>query len=452
MSQCGYANRETVLMFPIVRPAEIARTRALLKAHEALPSGLGRERLGVMATTVPPGPRNFLGLKNVRDFSDHTLEFIESLHDRYGDIVSFRMGPFRAFFFYHPDQIREIVVTHWKKLPKMKRQVKVLRQWDGNGLLLSEGEFWQRQHRLIQPAFAPKRFARYAEVMVRCTKERLAAWETLSEFAIDAEMNTLTMEIISETLFGSDVRSKSKTLEEAVQTLSAISVDEMKRLLIPPRWLPTTHNRKKLWAMGVLDDTIRGFIHARRAAGTDQGDLLSMLLLATDEEAEHNRMTDEQARDEAMVLFLAGHDTTAAALIWTCYLLGLHQEVQSKVIAEIDAVLAGREATYEDVPKLRYLKQVIQESLRLYPPAIGTFARENPEALTIGGVHVPRGSFLYTFSYVTHRDSRWFPEPERFDPDRFSPEREKIVRPTVLLSLRPERPIRFQVTKRSRAQ
>src|SRR4030095_7033364 len=359
-----------------------------------------------MATTIPPGPRNFLGLKDVRDFSDHTLEFIQSLHDRYGAIVSFRMGPFRAFFFYHPDQIREIVVRHWKKLPKMKRQVKVLRQWDGNGLLLSEGEFWQRQHRLVQPAFAPKRFVKYAEVMVRRTKERLAAWETLSQITMDAEMNTLTMEIISETLFGADVRSKSKTLEEAVQTLSAISVDEMKRLFITPRWLPTAHNREKLWAMGVLDDTIRGFIDARRAAGTHEGDLLSMLLLQNDLESEHEHMephatrrTDEQARDEAMVLFLAGHDTTAAALIWTCYLLGLHPEVQRKVVTEIDGVLAGRDATYEDVPKLRYLKQVIQESLRLYPPAIGTFARENPDALTIGGVHVPGGYFLYTFSY-----------------------------------------------------
>jgi cytochrome P450 len=305
------------------------------------------------------------------------------------------------------------------------------------------------------------------------------------------------MEIISETLFGADVRSKSKTLEEAVMTLSAVSVDEMKRLFIPPRWLPTAHNRKKRWAIAVLKETIRGFIQARREGGADQGDLLSMLLLATDEDAGKDRMTDEQAQDEAMVLFLAGHDTTATALIWTCYLLGLHPERQSKVIDEIDSVLAGREATFEDVPRLRYLKQVIQESLRLYPPAIGTLARENPEALTIGGAHIPKGSFLYTFSYVTHRDPRWFPEPERFDPDRFSPEREsqipqfayfpfgggprvcigmhlsmmemtlvlatilqrfrlalapgQTVRPKVVFSLRPEKPIRFQLVKRSPA-
>jgi cytochrome P450 len=450
-----------------------------------------------MARKYPPCPRGFLGLRNIRDFGEHTLEFALSVHQKYGDAVYFRMGPFRAYLFFHPDHLREILVTHWKKLPKLRRQVKVLEQWDGQGLLLSAGELWQRQHRLVQPAFAPRRFANYAKVMVAHTKRRLEQWSRLpagSEIPIDPEMNILTLEIISETLFGADVRSKSQALNQAVQDLSEISVDEMKRFFIPPKFLPTAHNKKKFRAIRMLEETIDGFIRARRASGADMGDLLSMLLLATDEESGQARMTDKQARDEAMVLFLAGHDTSASALTWTWYLLAQHPQVEQRLVAEIQSVLEDRDPTAEDIPKLKYLKQVIQESMRIYPPAIGNFARQNAEEIEIGGYSLPKNSFLWTFSYVTHRDPRWFPDPERFDPDRFSPEREKTipqfayfpfgggpricigmhfammeiaiilamtlrryrlqliegqqVRPTVLLALRPAIPIRFSIRPR----
>lgn len=442
------------------------------------------------STVFPPGPKSFLGLENVRRFADNTLEFIQSVHEEYGDTVSFRMGPFRAYFFFHPDQIKEILVIHSKKLPKFKNQVRVLAQWDGNGLLLSEGEFWQRQHRLVQPAFAPQRFQGYARVMVDSTKQRLDRWKPGSELIVDSEMNTLTLEIISECLFGANVRHQSQELEKAVQILSEISVNEMKRLFIPLRWLPTAHNRRKFWAMNLLDKTIRGFIQTRRESGKDHGDLLSMLLLATDAEASGARMTDEQARDEAMVLFLAGHDTTATALAWTWYLLGRHPEVEKRAIQEVKEVLGGKEVTHADLPKLRYLRQIIQESIRLYPPAIGTFARQNEEEIQVGGYSIPKKSIVYTFSYVTQRDKRWFADPTRFDPDRFSAERAEHppfayfpfgagpracigmhfammemqiilatilqrfrlvplepveVKPTVLLSLRPSTPLRYKV-------
>jgi len=376
---------------------------------------------------MPPGPKSRLGFDNVRAFSDDTLGFILRLHKEYGDSTTFRMGPFRAFFFYHPDQVKEILVKHWKQMPKMERQVKVLRQWDGNGLLLSEGDFWQRQHRLVQPAFAPKRFNHYAEIMARRAVQRVERWkrEKLTEINSDEEMTGLTLEIISESLFGAEVSTRAKELGAAVQALSEISVNEFKRLFVPPLWLPTAHNKRKKWAMKVVDDLINGFIRDRRKSGKDQGDLLSMLLLAVDEEGNKGKMTDVQARDEAMVLFLAGHDTTASALIWILYLVATHPEVEAKVYQEIKSELGLRSPRYADSQRLPYLRQVIQESLRLFPPAIGTFARQPKVDLEIGGYRVPKNSLVYMFSYVTHRDPRWFPDPEKFDPDRFSDEREK---------------------------
>jgi len=377
----------------------------------------------------PPGPQSFFGLQNIKDFSSDTLGFIERMHREYGDNVSFRMGPYRTFFFYHPDQVKEILVKYSKDLPKFERNLATLRQWDGNGLLLSDGEFWQRQHRLVQPAFAPRRFGAYAEIMAKRTSQRVESWKAkqLDGIDIDEEMTGLTLEIISEALFGAEVSTRAKELGQAVAVLSEISVAEMKQFLPPPRWLPTAYNRRKNAAIKMVDDLIWGFIKERRKNPTDRGDLLSMLMLATDEEGNKAKMTDQQVRDEAMVLFLAGHDTTASALIWTWYLLGRHPEIEEKAYREVKQEVGLRLPRYADSQRLPYLRQIIDESLRLYPPAIGIFARQAKKDLEIGGHKVPKGSLVYAFSYVTQRDARWFPDPLKFDPDRFSEERQKSI-------------------------
>ena len=371
--------------------------------------------------TLPPGPNSLLfGLDNVSKFSNDILGFSLKQKQEFGDCVSFRMGPFRGFFFFHPDQIKEILLTHWQKLPKMERNVRVLRQWDGNGLLLSEGKFWQRQHRLVKPAFSPNTLASYCDIFVNRTKAKISKWDKVID--MDEQMTSLTLEIICESIFGGEVREQTKELGKAVHILNDVAMKEMPSLFIPPRWLPTEHNRKKFWAMELLDQTIKSFIEQKSKNPTN--DLLSSLLSSADEEG---KMTLEQVRDEAMVLFLAGHDTTAASLIWTFYLLSKNSEVEKKVIAEINEVLGQRSASFADIPKLKYLRQVILESLRLYPPAIGTFAREASEDLIIGGYEVPKKSIIWNFSFITQRDERWFPNPLLFDPDRFSPEREKLI-------------------------
>jgi cytochrome P450 len=378
----------------------------------------------------PPGPRDWLGLRLIQRFRAAPLPLLLELHEEYGDIVYSRMGPYRAFFFFHPDQIREILTDKNKLLPKFRRQVRVLQQWDGNGLVLSEGDFWARQRRLVQPAFQVKRFAGYAEAMVRKSESLAQQWHRLPEesvIQVEEAMTDLTLEIAASTFFDADLGAEARDLRKAVAILSETAVREMSQAIRWPDWTPLPRIRAKKWAMHYLDTTIRRFIAERRETGEDRGDLLSMLLQAVDSEDSKTRMTDEQARDEAMVLFLAGHDTTAAGLTWFWYIIGKHPDIQQRVRDELQSAVHNNPLAFPDVSKLPYLTAVIKETLRLYPPAVGVFAREAQEQIELGEYQIPKGSIVYAFSYVTHRDQRWFADPERFDPDRFLGEKGKSV-------------------------
>jgi cytochrome P450 len=373
-----------------------------------------------------------LGLKLVQRFRTAALPFLMELHKDYGDIVYSGMGPYRAFFFFHPDQVREILTEKAKLLPKFRLQVRVLQQWDGNGLLLSEGEFWARQRRLVQPAFHVKRFAAYADAMVQKSESIAQEWERLPEGSVipmEEAITDLTLEIAAKTFFGADLAAEAQNLRKAVAILSETAVREMGEVIHLPDWTPLPRIRAKKWAMNYLDSAIRRFIAERRRTGEDRGDLLSMLLHAVDSEDSKTRMTDEQARDEAMVLFLAGHDTTASGLTWLWYIMGKHPEIEQRAHDEIRNVLQTNSPGFSDVAKLPYLSSVIKETLRLYPSAIGIFAREAKEQMELGGYEIPKGSIVYAFSYVTHRDQRWFPEPETFYPERFLGEKERKVSP-----------------------
>src|SRR5205085_2946936 len=357
---------------------------------------------------------------HLMEFRRDPLGFLLSAAQAYGDLVHFKFGPQDIFFINHPDTVRDVLVTNNRNFTK-SRALAMAKRFLGEGLLTSEGEYHRRQRRLAQPAFHHKRIQAYANVMAEYGARQRQRWQDGQTLDIAQEMMGLTLAIVGKTLFDADVEGEARAIGGALTEIMHM----FDRITTPFPWLlemlPLPSNFRFARARARLDETIYRIINERRAAGEDRGDLLSMLLLATDTEGDGTGMSDQQLRDEAMTIFLAGHETTANALTWTWYLLSQHPEVETRLHEEIDAVLEGRAVTVEDVPRLCYTEMVLTESIRLYPPAwaIGRLALKDYE---IGDYLIPAKSLVLLSPYVTHRDARFFPEPERFDPERWTVE------------------------------
>lgn len=337
-----------------------------------------------------------------------------TLQRDYGDIVTMRYYNFRVYFVSHPDYIEQVLVTDNRKFIK-GRILRKNKQLFGNGLLTSEGEFWLRQRRLAQPAFHRGRVASYADTMTRFASRMASEWSNGEECDIHAEMMRLTLSIVAKTLFDADVDREAKRVGHALEAIMQLNSD-FRKLILTPTWLPTPRKIHATIATAKLNRIIYRFIEERRASGVDNGDLLSMLLAARDDDG--SRMTDRQLRDEAITIFLAGHETTANALSWTWMLLAQNPHVESKLHEELDRVLGARTPTLDDLPNLRYTSFVITESLRLYPPAWG-MARVAIEDVEIAGYPIPKGCGVSLAQWVVHRDPRWFEAPLEFRPERW---------------------------------
>jgi len=371
----------------------------------------------LLTVARPPGPKNSPIVGNLYAFRKSPLDFLSKMAREYGDLVYFKVARQHMYLVNHPDYVREVLVNNQSNFIKSRalQRAKVLL---GEGLLTSEGQQHLRQRRLVQPAFHRERLAGYAAAMSAGAVQWRDRWQPGSALDISTEMPHLTLSIVAKTLFSADVESEASEIGAAMTT-----VLEMFRLLLMPfaeylEKLPLPHIRRFEKARARLDATIYGLIRERRKSGVDTGDLLSMLLFAQDEES---GMTDEQVRDEALTLFLAGHETTANALTWTWYLLSQHPEIERRLHDEIDAVLGNRAPEFADVPQLRYAEMILAEALRLYPPA-WAIGRKAKGAFELGGVEVPAESICILCPYLVHRDPRWFPEPEKFDPERWTPE------------------------------
>src|ERR1051325_5156579 len=373
-----------------------------------------------MTPQFPPGPkRKLLGMDFIA-FRRDSIKFIQRIARDYGDISYFRMGPQDVYFLNHPDYIKDVLVTHQQNFTKgraLQRSKRLL----GEGLLTSEGEFHRRQRRLAQPAFHRQQIMTYGAAMTAYAERMRAGWRDGETLNISQEMMRLTLAIVGKTLFDTDVEAEADETSDALTTI----VHLFNAMMLPfselLEKLPLPQKRRFEKEKQRLDATIYRMIEERRLSGEDRGDLLSMLLGARDEESDGTGMTDKQVRDEALTIFLAGHETTANALTWTWYLLSEHPEVEAKLHAEIDRVLGGKRLpTLEDMPQLRYTEMVLAESMRLYPPAwaIGRLSINEHE---IGGYVIPPRALVLVSPYVMHRDARFFPEPERFDPERWTP-------------------------------
>lgn len=368
---------------------------------------------------VPPGPGARYPGHTLVQFARRRLPFLVESARKYGDVVFFKVGNERIYLFNHPDLIRDVLVTNQKNFTKSRALVRA-KQVLGEGLLTSEGDFHLRQRRLAQGAFHRDRITGYAHSMVEYAHRTRSRWAAGRSLDVHDEMMKLTLAIVARTLFSADVEGEATEIGEALTTTFAafnIGVLPFSEIL---EKLPLPYVRRFHAARARLDATIYRIIDERRAKGGDAGDLLSMLLLAQDTDADGGRMTDLQIRDEAMTIFLAGHETTANALTWTWYLLSQHPDVEARFHTELDS-LGDRLPTPEDFARLPYTRMILAESMRLYPPAwaIGRRAISDFDA---AGYRIPARSMVLMSQYIMHRDPRYFPEPERFDPDRWLPE------------------------------
>ena len=350
-------------------------------------------------------------------FRRNPPEFLRSVARSHGDLVHFRLGPQDIYLVSKPDWIKDILVTHQTNFTKSRflERAKILL---GEGLLTSEGEFHHRQRRLVQPAFHRDRLIGYASAMVECTAHQRELWTDGAELDMSREMARLTLAVVAKTLFNADVTSEADNIGAAL-TQVMILFD----LVVMPfsEWiekLPLPSIRRFYKARDFLDKTIYKIIAERRASKEDTGDLLSMLLLAQDEDGQSG-MTDQQIRDEALTLFLAGHETTANALMWTWYLLSENPAAAAKFYEEVDRVLQGRLPAFDDLPQLKYTEGVLAEGMRLYPPA-WVIGRRVKTEYAIADYKVPLRAILMMSPWVVQRDPRWFPEPDQFKPERWA--------------------------------
>ncbi|MFT3772676.1 MAG: cytochrome P450 [Minicystis sp.] len=369
----------------------------------------------------PPGPPGVFGVRNVFRFARDQLGMLRQLANRYGDVMEMKVLGRPFFLVSHPDDVEAVLVKHARVMVR-DEYVVVLARVLGQGLLTSDGDLWKRQRKLMSQAFVPRRIQAYGEAMVRVTEAALRPWRDGETINLHQEISRVTMEVVADVLFGSGIDPADvRTVRDAMEVVNEYMASSPEAILKLPGWVPTPRNVATNRAIAQIDELVYRII-GRRREGEPRDDLLGTLLAAQDDDGV--RMSDQQLRDEVITLFLAGHETTALALAHTFYLLSKHPDVERRLFAEITAVLGGRLPAAEDVRALPYTERVLKEAMRLYPPA-WTTGREVAEPVEIGGYLIPKGAQILTSQWVVHRDPRWFPNPEGFDPDRWAPERVK---------------------------
>jgi cytochrome P450 len=383
-----------------------------------------------MKRKYPDGPRIGLPLVLIaqmfpRRFPFDPLAFSLGIAREFSDIAHYNLGRLHVYYVTHPELARQILVEQPEKFHKAKLVKRAFRPFAGEGLLTSDGALWKHQRKLIQPAFQHRQLAAYAGIMVEHATRLMGSFGDQELRDIGAEMTKLTLGIVVRSLFGAELPPEARDISRSLMAVLDAANQRLNYVLQIPLWVPTPRNLREKRAIAELDEILRVLIRTRRDSGESRDDLLSVLLAAADETS-GARMSDQQLRDEMMTLFLAGHDTTANALTWTWYLLARHAEVEAKLVDELRRVLAGRAPSVSDLPRLPYTEMVIREAVRLYPPAPGV-AREPIEDVRIGGYDVPKGSVIVVSTYAMHRDERFFPDPERYDPDRFAPGWEESI-------------------------
>jgi cytochrome P450 len=368
-----------------------------------------------VSAKLAPGPKGRFLVGSLVEVSRNWLEFYQQCADEYGDVVRVHFAHIPIYLIVHPRDIETVLITNSANFTK-SADYRALARVLGQGLLTSEGDFWQRQRSLIQPAFHRQNIQSYASVMTEAAKRMLDSWKDQDVRNLHEEMMRVTLKIVGQCLYGAEVSGAAEQVGKAMEVVTERFVTNASQALMFPFDIPVIFARKEWLAIRELNKIIGKIIRERRASGEQREDLLDMLLRVRD--ADGHPMSDAQLRDEVMTLFLAGHETTAIALSWACYLVSQNPQIGAKLAEELKTVLGERVPMPEDLPRLTYTEMVLKETLRLYPAVWGIGRRAIAEC-ELGGYRVPAGSNIFILQWRTQRDARFFPDPERFDPERW---------------------------------
>jgi cytochrome P450 len=370
-----------------------------------------------------PGPRGLPFLGNSLEFRKDLLGFLSRCAREYGDISGFRLFHIPCCLLNHPDWIEQALVHHAARTHK-SWDFKYLKKLLGNGLLTSEGSTWKWERHLIQPAFQAQRVKDYAAIMLEKTEKTISQWKENYAYNLQSELSRLTLEIVTTSLFGLDFSPHVQLVSETLEIFMAAFEKMFTGWLPLPFSFPTPAHLRLNKKIRDLDQIFQLKIRDCRNQKGNGNDVIDRLTQARDPEG--NLLSDIQIRDELMTLIMAGHETTALALSWTLMLIAQHPAVEEDLLREIKSVLGDRSPGISDLPNLPLVQRVLDEGMRLYPPAWG-LGREALEDLEIGGYLLPKGTQILLLQFLIQRDPRFFPEPLKFDPTRWIPDKRRSI-------------------------
>jgi cytochrome P450 len=372
--------------------------------------------------TSPPGPRGEPLFGSSRKYADDPFRFLSACERAYGDVARFELGRMETYVIMDPTAIERVLVSEADQFRKPDFQSDALGDLLGEGLLLSEGETWEKQREIANPAFAMGRLAKFDDRIVGHAESMLDGWADGAEVDVELEMTRVTLDVIVDLMLGTELsEERIRTIQESLDPLGA-QFEPDPVAFAAPDWVPMPGDREYQRALDTIESVVEDIVAERRGTeGTAEDgpmDLLSALLRAQN----RGEQTDEQLRDEVVTMLLAGHDTTALTLTYTWYLLSHHPQARERVHEELADVVGDGRPTMDDVRDLEYVEWVVDEAMRLYPP-VYTIFREPTVDVELSGYAIPEGTALMLPQWAVHRSPRFWDDPDRFDPERWRPER-----------------------------
>ncbi|MFF5727898.1 cytochrome P450 [[Kitasatospora] papulosa] len=367
---------------------------------------------------IVQGPRGVPLLGSLPRFGRNPLAFFEQLRG-YGDMVRWRFGRNDCLFVADPECIGELLTETERTFDQPLLGI-AFRTVMGNGVVVARGADWRRKRSLVQPSVRPRQVKSYASTMTSCTVELADTWSAGARVDIKREMAALTQKIAVRTIFGVDTPADAESMGRAMDIAQQEIGKEFSGLgAVLPDWVPTRGRARIKKAAAVIDAEVGRVVARHRDGDGERPDLLSRLLTAVDETGAH--LSDKEIRDETVTLYIGGHETTSSTLVWAWYLLSRNPLARAALAEELDRVLGDREPGIDDYAHLTYAQAVVKETLRLYP-TIWLVTGIAKEGARLGGLPVPEGTRVWSSQWATHRDGRWFPEPEVFRPERWDAE------------------------------